>query len=85
MSQKFNPYSDLKRRFNEFVTQCLCRHTKSMWTYPKARLGDNWTLDRLWERVAAAEQIGYDVQIRATDEGLSVQYVKKLPMRPFDI
>lgn len=85
MTERFNPYTALKRKFTEYVNGCVTRNTRSMWCYPKARLNDNWNLRDLWERVAAAEQLGYDVQLSATEEGLTVKYVKKIPQRPYDI
>lgn len=85
MAEKFNPYHDLKRRFREFVNACVMRPRKTMWVYARSRLAEGWALDNLYERCAAAEQIGYEVQIKATDEGLVVQYVKKLPDRPYDV
>lgn len=82
---KFNPYTDLKRRFSEFANACYSRGERGMWTYTKGKLSDSWRLDDLYQRVAAAEQIGYEVVLRATDQGLEVKYVKKLPIRPYDI
>ena len=41
-----------------------------------------WKLLDLYERTKAAEQLGYDVQIVAGDDGLSVYYKKKVPDVP---
>ena len=52
----------------------------SMWTYPKDKLGLNWKLEDLYERVATAKQLGYDVQLRADPvAGLQVLYVTERP------
>ena len=55
-----------------------------MWVYPKNKLTEKDLYD-LYERVAAAEQLNYDVQLFATDDGLSVKYIEKNPKRPWDI
>lgn len=85
MAKTVNPYTRLKERFTEYVNNCVVRGKRQMWTYPKDRLNDGWNLASLHERCAAAEQLGYDVQIRATNDGLVVEYVRKLPQRPYDI
>lgn len=53
-----------------------------MWRYPKGRLGEGWTLTDLNERAQAAKQLGFDVVLKPTDEGLEVWYVQKRPDRP---
>lgn len=80
-----NPYTAIKSRFAEWMTQAINRRRISMWHYPKAKLKETWSLSDLWERVAAAEQLGFDVELKATPEGLRVEYVKKLPPRPWDM
>ena len=84
-TKRINPYTALKNQFSAWATKVFFRRTKSMWTYPKSKLNDRWQLGGLYERVKAAEQIGYDVKLFATDAGLEVKYVEKLPERPFDI
>ena len=79
------PYQRLLQSFREFVDKCQFRHRKTMWHYPKARLHEGWKLSDLWERTAAAEQLDYDVQLLAKEDGLHVQYVKKIPDRPWNI
>jgi hypothetical protein len=85
MNKPINPYMTLKGRFRDFINACINRRPKTMWLYPKVKLGNNWTLDDLYHRVAAAEQLGFDVGLFATNEGLEVRYLKKLPERPRDI
>jgi hypothetical protein len=48
-----------------------------MWHYPKAKLNDGWPLGGLYERVAAADQLGYDVVLSVAEEGLRVHYQKR--------
>lgn len=45
----------------------------------------SWSLSNLAERVAAADQLGYDVVLKSDDSGLRVEYVAKIPSRPWDI
>jgi len=85
MNKPINPYITLKGRFRDFINVCINRRPKTMWLYPKSKLGNNWTLDDLYQRVSAAEQLGFDVGLFATEEGLAVRYLKKLPERPWDI
>lgn len=79
-----NPYERLKREFREYASAIEYPHTKVMWRYPKERLHEGWTLANLAERVAAAEQIGYDVILQSDDEGLRVIYRKKRPSTPWE-
>jgi hypothetical protein len=85
MSKPINPYTTLKDKFRKFADACEYRKPKTMWMYPKEKLGNNWSLKDLFERVAAADQIGFDVGLFATDEGLVVKYLKKIPERPWEI
>jgi len=79
------PYQRLMEQFCQWANECTHRGRVDMWRYPKDKLGERWTLGDLWERTAAAEQLGYDVQLSANKDGLLVQYVKKLPKRPWNI
>ena len=78
------PYQHLLEDIQKFCKQIQFRHRKTMWTYPKAQLGSGWNLKELWARTAAAEQLGYDVELIANDTGLIVRYVKKVPDVPYD-
>lgn len=84
-TKRISPYTRLLESFREYVNAVELRHQRSMWVYPKARLGESWGLTDLNERVAAASQLGYDVILRATDEGLQVRYIKQIPQRPYEV
>lgn len=73
------PYQRLAEDFEEYRRKVKFPRTVGMWNYPKARLNENWTLGDLYERVKAADQLGYDVSLFAADEGLVVRYVAKRP------
>lgn len=77
-----NPYQRLLDDIKEWCRKVKYRHEKTMWLYPKNRLDEGWALRDLYERTQAAQQLGYDVQIVATDEGLSVRYKKQVPSVP---
>jgi hypothetical protein len=81
------PYQRLLTEFREFASKIYYPHTKTMWVYPKGKLGERWNLYDLAERTAAAEQLGYDVVLKYVNDGdnpgLCVQYRKKPPLRPW--
>jgi hypothetical protein len=85
MSKPTNPYTRLLESFREYVHKVTYRHRKTMWVYPKGRLNGSWNLTSLSERVAAADQLGYDVQLVNTDDGLGVVYVKRVPEAPYEV
>lgn len=82
---RINPYEHLRRQFAEFARKVQVPRTKGMWLYPKDKLGSNWQLVDLYERVAAANQMGYDVVLVAQPDGLNVRYVEKRPTPPSNI
>ena len=73
------PYNRLKRVAREALEKQIHRRRKVMWRYPKGRLSEGWNLATLAERVQAADQLGWDVQLRVTDGELVVEYVKRAP------
>lgn len=78
-----NPYTTLKEEFRKYVIAAKHPHRKAMWTYPKAKLSEGWALTDLSERVAAADQLGYDVVLTSTENGLEVYYRKKIQDGPW--
>ena len=77
-----NPYQRLLDDIKDWCRKMKYRHEKTMWLYPKSRLDEGWALRDLYERTKAAEQLGYDVQLVANDDGLSVRYKKQVPSVP---
>ncbi len=77
-----NPYESLLDDFRAYHHKVQYPQRREMWTYPKAKLRESWSLAELHERVAAANQIGYDVVLEATDEGLKVIYRQRPPESP---
>ena len=86
MTNRISPYTRLKKIALEWAVEALYPSTRTMWCYPKNRLQtESWCLTTLYERTAAAEQLGYDVKLKATDNGLEVRYVKKVPELPWEL
>lgn len=88
MSEKkkpITPYERLKTAFRQYVSAVEYPHSKCMWRYPKKRLHEGWQLADLAERVAAADQLGFDVLLQNDEEGLKVVYRKKRPETPWEI
>lgn len=82
--KRMNPYQMLMKDIQEFCGKLLHPKTKGMWFYPKDKLNDTWKLVDLYERTAAAEQLGYDVILISTDKGLEVKYQEKRPEPRYD-
>lgn len=82
--KRVNPYTRLLSEVQKHLYSIMYRHRKTMWRYAKEQLNQTWRLNGLWERVAAAEQLGYDVVLEAKEDGLHVVYVKKIPDTPFE-
>ncbi len=77
------PYQRLLDDAQDFARKVKYRHTVKMWHYPKDDLGKAWALTELYQRTAAAEQLGYDVVLEAMTDGLVVRYVKQVPEAPW--
>jgi hypothetical protein len=78
-TKPITPYARLKKSLTEWATNVVYPHRQTMWIYPTDKLQDKWSLVYLNQRVLAAQQIGYEVRLVATDEGLRVDYVKARP------
>ncbi len=81
---RVNPYTRLLGEIKEFCHKVKYRPTKVMWHYPLNKLGDKWTLSDLYQRAAAANQLGYEVHVRAEEQGLVVIYVAEAPDAPLE-
>lgn len=82
MANRINPYTRLLSQIKEYVHKVKHRRRKIMWRYPKNKLNDTWSLKDLYERTKAAEQLGYEVKLIASDDGLEVFYQKEIPEIP---
>lgn len=48
-----------------------------MWFYPTKQLHQAWTMEKLDQRVQAADELGFDVVLRHSEDGLEVWYRKR--------
>ncbi len=75
-----NPYTVLKEGVLKFIGQIKFPTQVFLWRYAKEELSDGWNLENIFERTAAANALGYRVEIRAVvsgdKKGLEVWYVK---------
>ncbi len=77
--------SGLRETANEFFNKVVNRDVRGMFLYPKNRLKEAWALTDVYERTLAAQELGWTVVIRADQDGLHVDYAKKLPTsRPWN-
>lgn len=81
---KENPYTRLLRISRQFAADVSYARRRTMWQYPKEKLAGSWRLDDLAERVQAADQLGYDVQLKVDEGALRVDYVKRCEI-PFEL
>ena len=84
MTKRINPYTRLKNLGSEYICELKNPETVGMWTYPKSRLDEGWSLTDLYERIKAAEQLGYDVKLMATNKGIEANYVKQAKATPWE-
>lgn len=81
-----NPYQRLKRECQQWANKVLYRPEKIMFTYPAEKLEKyNYDLKQVHERVMAAQQIGYKVEIKANSEGLRIVYKERISNPPFEL
>jgi hypothetical protein len=86
-SQKYLELLNAFKRFNNDVQN---PKRQQMWHYCLARKGQAYEVDELAHRVAAANDLGYDVQLvrgqdRSGQDQLQVQYVAKRPSKPWEL
>ena len=82
--KKLNPYQHLLKAIQAFYWEVTSLPRKEMWNYPKADLGKHWDLLAVWERTAAARQLGYETILEAREGGLHVLYRKVPPNAPVE-
>lgn len=67
-----------------FFNKVFHRHTKPFFLYKRENLSTGYTLNDLYQRTHAAQELGYTVILTADDEGLHTAYAEKLPtVRPW--
>ena len=76
-AKQINPYQRLLDDVRSFLSTVRYPNRKRLWHYAKADLAGNFRLDGLYERIAAADLLGYETIARATDEGLVIEFRKR--------
>jgi len=84
MGNRINPYTRLLSQIKKYVHDIQYRQKIIMWRYPKNKLNDSWNLKDLYERTAAAGQLGYEVKLIASDAGLEIHYIKEIAEAPYE-
>lgn len=83
---RVNPYTALRDKCRRWALAVTNPDKRTMFFYPAEKINDaRWKLDDLHQRVAAADQLGYDVKLAVEDRGLVVYYVKRPPPPPWNI
>lgn len=72
------PYAKLKQDIKEFVNRLRLPQVVTMWCYPKNKLNSGWDLTDLYNRTHAANACGWDVILKATDDGIVVSYRQRM-------
>lgn len=85
MTKRTNPYTRLKLIAQQYIFDIKHRKAIPLWWHRKEDLGDGWSLEGLYQRVLAAKQLGYSVELRADKKGLDVVYVKDMPRTPWEL
>ena len=82
-TNRINPYTRLLGEIREFCSKLKYSHNTTMLKYPLNKLDSGWKLSEVYQRVSAADQLGYEVLLEANDYGLRVYYRKKMniPMK----
>lgn len=84
-AKPITPYQRLMDDFREYARKVNYPKRVAMFLLPKDKLSQAWKLEDVWERTKAAEQLGYDVTVRADDDGLHFGYVCKRPDTPWNV
>ncbi len=79
-----NPYQRLKRLAKEWHNKVVGRRTVFMFRYAEAMTG-SYRLADLLERTKAAEQLGYEVEVKAVGDALDVYYIEKIEKAPWEL
>lgn len=79
-----NPYTVLLEDIIAWGRKFRLRHTVSMfyWSIDGLRPDRAWRLDEVYQRALAAQTLGYEVIIEATDKGMTIKYRKTVEL-PF--
>lgn len=79
-----NPYVLLKERVRAWASSVLYPRRKHLFLFKKEILA-SCTLEATYQRVTAAQTLGWRVEVKATEEGLTFEYVEQPSTTPWEI
>ncbi len=87
MSEKrLMPYARLLKDVREWAYKVIYPHNPTIFTFANAKGYDTqWRLCDLYQRVAAADTLGYDVELKIVGNDLVARYRKKIPDAPWQL
>ncbi len=79
----FNLYKELKEVASKYAQAVKNRKEVNSGTYPRKAV----SLDglELESQIRAAEQLGYNTELRVNDHMITVYFVEKLPRVPYEL
>jgi len=84
MSKRVNPYERLRNECSQWAFDVEYPQRRLMFTFPSAgKANSNYDLRDVYERVQAAETLGWRCEIRVVDNVLRIEYVKKPETKPW--
>jgi len=74
-----NPYNRLLDEIKRWVFNFKNRRSVTMFHWPKEKMKPEtgWRLDDVYQRVLAADALGYEVVFTANERGMEASYRKK--------
>ena len=81
MAQKrISPYTRLQETGRRFFSKVVHPRKALMMTIPNARSSEKtWLSYEIFQRVVAADQLGYEVVLTVSDNDLVLKYIEKRP------
>lgn len=73
-TKRKNPYTALLEEAKRGFFKFQYPKRKSMFFFEKSKLKTGWTLDEVYQRVSAADTLGWEVILEAKDDGLHMTY-----------
>jgi hypothetical protein len=81
-----NPYTRLKNKVSDWADEVLNPTTVNMFRFANASTNPNgWRLDDVYQRIEAAKQLGYKVEVRTCGKDIEMWYVKNAPRKPWEL
>jgi len=81
-----NPYTRLLEKCSVWSVKVRCPKTRRMFTFANVEHGSGrYSLNDVFQRTAAADQLGFDVRLRVSGKDLVAEYVERPPEPPREI